>query len=397
MKKYDVIIIGAGASGLSAARSALSRGRSVLILDMGDKPARKVFVSGGGRCNLTNMAANHDRYFGQNPDFVRSCIANVKPTDILDWMRGHNLRWVEKTPGQFFCATNSQDVVDALLTDVSDADIVLNTPITNIEKVDEEFTVYAKNAVYVGASIIVATGGTSYPDLTVSDFGFMIAKKFGHKIIPIEPGLVGLKTESFDTDLSGISLDVQIKSGKKSVSDSLLFTHFGIGGPAAYRASMFDLKNDFHINFLPGFDAYDWLIKSKQTDGRKSLTTLLSQKLPSKFAKWLAGDSNMNIADYRDSEIAQLAKMINDFVIPGGTLKRRGLQSAEVVMGGVSTDAVSSKTMESKLCPDLFFAGEVLDIAGDLGGFNLHFAWASGIVAGQYAQEKPPQINQHFL
>ncbi|MDR0727094.1 MAG: NAD(P)/FAD-dependent oxidoreductase [Rickettsiales bacterium] len=385
MKKYDVIIIGAGASGLSAARSALARGRRVLVLDMGDKPARKVFISGGGRCNFTNMAASRDRYFGQNPDFVRSCIATVKPADILDWMRNHNLDWVEKAPGQFFCKTGSQDVIDALTSDAAGADIIFNTQITNIEKIEDEFTVYAKNAVYFGTAVIIATGGTSYPTLGVSDFGFMIAKKFGHKIIPVEPGLVGLKLDIFPEELSGISLDVKITAGKKSVTDSLLFTHFGIGGPAAYRASMFDLTQNFHINFLPGINVYDWLTNAKQTEGRKSLATILSQKLPSKFAKWLGSNSDKNIADYKDSEITVVTKYINDLTIPGGKLKRRGLQSAEVVVGGVSTDQVSSKTMESKLCPGLFFCGEVLDIAGDLGGFNLHFAWASGIVAGTYA------------
>lgn len=385
MKKYDVIIVGAGASGLSAARSALANGRSVLVLDMGDKPARKVFVSGGGRCNITNMAASRDKYFGENPDFVRSAIANVKPTDILDWMREHNLTPVEKAAGQFFCESGSGDVVDALMADCNSADIIFGTTITDIEKTDDGFTVLSWDAEYHAASVIIATGGTSFPSLGVSDFGFMIAKKFGHKIIPIEPGLVGLKTDAFDTELSGISLDVEIKSGKQSVSDSLLFTHFGIGGPAAYRASMFDLNKDFHINFLPKTNVYDWLMTAKQTDGKKSLTTLLSQKLPSKFSRWIGGDANDNIADYNAKEITKIAKYINDFVFPGGSLKRRGMNSAEVVTGGVSTSDVSSKTMESKLCPGLFFVGEVLDIAGDLGGFNLHFAWASGITAGKYA------------
>lgn len=379
-----MIIIGAGAAGLSAARTASANHRKVLILDMGDKPARKVFVSGGGRCNFTNIAVSRDKYFGQNPDFVRSCIANVKPTDVLDWISSHGLRWTEKAPGQFFCATNSQDIVNALLDDAVNTDIVLNTQITNIEKIEDEFTVYAKNAVYYSKSVIIATGGTSYPTLTVSDFGFMIAKKFGHKIVPIEPGLVGLKTNMFDAELSGLSLDVEIKSGKNFLVDSLLFTHFGIGGPAAYRASMFDLNNDFHINFLPKLDAYNWLINAKNKHGKKSLSTVLSLILPSKFAKWIAKDTAKNIADFKDLEIRDIAEKINHFIIPGGTMKRRGMNSAEVVIGGVSTDQVSSKTMESKLCSGLFFAGEVLDIAGDLGGFNLHFAFASGITAGKY-------------
>lgn len=382
MTEYDIIIIGAGAAGLSAARGALSLGKTVLVLDMGDQPARKVFVSGGGRCNFTNMAATYERYVGQNPEFTRSALAQVKPIDILDWARTNAIEWVEKAPGQFFCATGSETVVNALLTDAADANIITNTQITNIEKTTDGFTVYAKNSVYNGKQVIIATGGISFPTLTVSDFGYVIAKKFGHKIIPIEPGLVGLKTTAFPTDLSGLSLPVKITVNKKTISDSLLFTHFGIGGPAAYRASLFNLSNDIHIDFLPGTNAYEWLTKSKQTDGRKTLVTLLSARIPSRFAKWLCGDNGKNIADERDADLAVIAKKINDFVLPSGTVKRRGLDSAEVVMGGVSTESVSSKTMESKLCPGLYFAGEVLDIAGDLGGFNLHWAFASGFVAG---------------
>jgi len=385
MKKYDVIIIGGGAAGLSAARAALSNGRSVLVFDMGDKPARKVLASGGGRCNFTNMAANYDRYFGKNPEFVRSAIAKVKPSDILDWVKKHNLEYVEKAPGQFFCSTKSWDIVSALLADTKGAEIILNSTVLNVEKQNDEFTVSTQNSNYYCKSIIITTGGISYPALDVSDFGYIVAKQFGHKIVPIEPGLVGLKTQIFSPDLSGISLSVEIKIDKKIISDSLLFTHFGIGGPAAYRASMFDLNNDFHINFLPKINVYDLLTHAKKTDGKKLISTLLSFYLPSKFAKWICSDTNKNIADYKDSEISIIAQDVNDFIIPSGELKRLGLQNAEVVKGGVSTDFISSKTMESKLCPGLFFAGEVLDIAGDLGGFNLHFAFASGLTAGSYA------------
>lgn len=385
MKKYDVIIIGAGAAGLSAARVALARDRSVLIIDMSDRPARKVLVSGGGRCNFTNTAAGPDRYFGKNPNFVRSVLAQVKPTDILEWATDHGLEYIEKSPGQYFCATGAEDVVDALMQDINDADITPNTQITNIEKNDDGFVVYAKNAVFHGTSVIIATGGTSYSNLVVSDFGYVIAKKFGHKIIPVEPALVGLKTNLFSPDLAGTSLDVEIKIGKKIIKDSLLFTHVGIGGPAAYRASLYDLDTDFYINFLPETNVYEWLKSAKQSDGKKSLQTLLMQRLPNKFAKWLADDTNKNIADYKDTDLKNIAAKVNNFTCAAGSLKRRDLNQAEVVRGGVSTDQVSSKTMESKLCPGLFFAGEVLDITGDLGGFNLHFAWASGIVAGNYA------------
>lgn len=385
MKKYDVIIIGAGAAGLSAARAALSINRKVLILDMGDKPARKVLVSGGGRCNFTNMAVSADRYFGKNPDFVRSVLARVKPTDILDWVAGHKIKWIEKTPGQFFCANSSQDIVDALTRDAQYADWVMNTRVEKVEHNHEQFIIQTDEQTYSAPALIVATGGISYPTLDVSDVGYTIAKCFGHKIIPVEPGLVALKTNLFDAQLAGLSVDVIISMGKKQIKDSLLFTHFGIGGPASYRASMYDLRQDMIINFLPNTDAFTWLTTTKKTDGKKSLHNVLSQKLPSKFAKWLVGDNTQNIADYKDSNLREIADYLNHYIIPGGSLKRRGLANAEVVMGGISTDEISSKTMESKLVPGLFFAGEVLDITGDLGGFNLHWAFASGLIAGRNA------------
>lgn len=383
MKKYDVIIIGAGAAGLSAARAALSINRKVLILDMGDKPARKVFVSGGGRCNFTNMAVSADRYYGKNPDFVRSVLARVKPTDILDWAAGHKIKWIEKAPGQFFSANGSQDVVDALVRDARYADHVMNTRVEKVEYNNEQFTIQTDEQTYSAPALIVATGGISYPGLDVSDVGYSIAKRFGHKIIPVEPGLVALKTNLFDPELAGLSLDVVITVGKKQIKDSLLFTHFGIGGPAAYRASMYDLNQDMIINFLPNTDVFAWLTTAKKTDGKKSLHTVLSQKLPAKFAKWLVGDNTQNIADYKDINLREIADYLNHYLIPAGSLKRRGLANAEVVLGGVSIDEISSKTMQSKLIPGLFFAGEVLDIAGDLGGFNLHWAFASGLIAGQ--------------
>ncbi|HNY25236.1 MAG TPA: aminoacetone oxidase family FAD-binding enzyme [Alphaproteobacteria bacterium] len=386
IKKYDVIIIGGGAAGIFAASSALSNGRTVAILDMGEKPARKVLVSGGGRCNFTNLAVSADRYFGKNPDFVRSVLSKLKPTDILDWAKRHNLKYVEKTAGQFFCATNSSDFVSTMLQDINGVDIFTNTTVTDIEKSGEYFEVQSKNNVYQSKSVIIATGGVSYPALNTSDFGYIIAKKFGHKIIPVQPGLTGLKTKLFSSELSGISVDSEIKIGKKKIQDSLLFTHFGIGGPLAYRTSLFDLNKDIYINFLPRIDVYDWLIKIKKIEGKKSLQNLLSMHLPLNFAKWICNpDGTKNIADFKDTEIKVIAERINNFLIPPEELKRLGFEKAEVTVGGVSTEFISSKTMESKLCPGLYFAGEVLDIAGDLGGFNLHFAFASGFTAGNYA------------
>ena len=385
MKTFDIIVIGCGASGLSAARAALANNKTVLILDMGEKPARKVAVSGGGRCNFTNSAVAYDRYFGQNPSFVKSVLANIKSTDILDWAKSHNLKWVEKKPGQFFCATNSSDFVSALLSDVKKAEILLSEPVKDIEKHNETFLIKTDTSVFAAKSVIIATGGISYPTLTVSDFGYMVAKKFGHKIIPLQPALCQLKTHSITTELAGISLPVKIKIGKNTINDDLLFTHQGIGGPAAYRTSLYELNNGIYINFLPNLDVYKWLIESKNTDGKKILQTILIKYFTRSLARFFSNNFDKNIADISNKDIKTIADNISNFYIPSSDLKLSGMHNAEVTKGGISTEFISSKTMESKLCHGLYFAGEVIDITGDLGGFNLHFAFASGLTAGKYA------------
>ncbi len=381
MKIYDCIIIGAGAAGLKAA--AQIQNKNCLILDMGNTPARKINVSGGGRCNFTNDAAKSDRYFGQNPNFAKSALAQVKSIDILNWVKSHGLGWVEKSAGQYFCSTNAGDITAALLSDCKNTTIKTDIFVTDITKQDDVFTIHTDKGLFYSKTAIIATGGISYPSLTVSDIGYKIAKSFGHKIIPPTPGLVGLKTDLFSPELSGISMPVEIKINKTVIADSLLFTHFGIGGPVTYRISNHKVEeNDLFINFLPDTNVYDWLISAKGSNGKKSLQNILSQKLPQNFVKLLLSENTVNIADYKNSEIREISNDINNFCMPRGSLKRRGINSAEVTLGGVSTDEISSKTYESKLCPNLYFAGEVIDIAGDLGGFNLHFAFASGTVAG---------------
>lgn len=378
MKQYDVIIIGAGAAGLSAGAQAIQNGKSVLILDMGNTPARKVMASGGGRCNITNTAAGRDRYFGQNPDFVRGALSRVSPHDILEWAKSHKLKLSQKEPGRYFCDDGAGAVVDALMRDAHGADIKYNSPVQSVEKKDGLFWVNGCCA----PALIVASGGTSFGTLGVSDIGYKIAKSFGHKIIPVRPGLCALAITGANADLAGITLDAEIKIGKKKVCDSMLFTHFGIGGPAAYRASLHNIKDGIHINLCPNTDVLDLLRDAKQTQGRKNLATILGTVLPVRIAKWIAGADGRNIADLKDSDIKNIAERIQNIFISGDKIKYHTLASAEVVCGGISTDEISSKTMESKLCSGLFFVGEVIDIAGDLGGFNLQWAWASGRVAG---------------
>lgn len=385
MKKYDVIIIGAGASGIFSAIYALARARRVAILDMGAAPLRKVMISGGTRCNFTNTAASRNRYFGENPDFVRSAIAQFTPFDMLDWVAQHHIQTIQKAAGQYFCADGAVAITNTLINSVTSADLYTNTAVTGIDKKNQLFSVETARGTFSAESVIIATGGVSFPNTGVSDIGYKIAKQFGHKIIPVRPALCAIATNMFSSDLAGISMPVEITIGKEKFTDSVLFTHFGIGGPATYRATVRDISSGIHINLMPGVDIYNLLRAAKKSDGRRSVQSVLSQYMPNRIARWIAQDNTKNIADFKDSDLKQIATKISDIFIPRDKIKLHGMQSAEVVRGGIATDAISSKTMESKIRPGLFFVGEVLDVAGDLGGFNLHWAWASGYVAGQNA------------
>lgn len=381
MKIFDTIIIGAGAAGLMAAIQLTQRKKSILILDMGDNPARKVAISGGGNCNFTNMRADHAHYFGKNPRFVMSALSQFSPRDTLNWVKSHDIEYVEKEPGRYFCKNGANEIVNGLLCDIGNTPIKYNTNVIDLEKTGDIFVMKTDHGVFNALSVIVATGGVSYPHLGVSDIGQKIAKKFGHKIEPVRPALCAIKTKSFGTDLAGISLPVEITVGKQKIADNLLFTHFGIGGPAVYRATLINSK-EMVINFAPEIDAFETLKNAKQKNGKKSVSNIIATILPNKLAHFLCDDTR-NIADIRDSELKQIANTINHFEINDGTAI--GFQSAEVMIGGISTDKISSKTMESVLCAKLYFVGEVLDVAGDLGGFNLQWAFASGFVAGNNA------------
>jgi predicted Rossmann fold flavoprotein len=385
VKQYDVAIIGAGASGLMAAGVAVKRGKTVTVIEMGDRPARKVAVSGGGNCNITNTDANYTRYFGENPNFVRGALARFTPFDALEWARHHKIKLYEKTAGRYFCENGAGAVVGALTNDANGADFLWDTTVLDVAYNNDLFCIKTSKSDLYAKSVIVATGGTSFATLGVSDIGLKIAKKFGHKIVPIRPGLCGLVIKDAISDFSGISVKAQITIGKHKINDDLLFTHFGIGGPLAYRTSLYDLENGVTINIIPDINLYVVLKKAKQIDGRKKVLSVLSEYIPMRVAKYIAQDDSRNIADIKDSELQQIASSVQNIHISGDKIKRHGLSSAEVVCGGVSTAEISSKTMESKLCRGLFFAGEVLDVTGDLGGFNLQWAWSSGFVAGSNA------------
>ncbi len=379
MNTFDIIIIGAGASGLMAAARAVSAGKSVCVLDMGATPGRKVGVSGGGKCNFTNLRANHTHYFGQNPDFVRGALARWTPQNTVDWVKSHGIKIYEKTPGQYF-AESSTKIINALLTDAHGAKILSNATVNSVHKIDNKFVVMTINgATYSAHKLVVATGGMSYANLGVSDIGYKIAKQFGHKIVPIRPALCAIKTDFFNAGLSGISIPVEIKINRDIIHDDMLFTHFGLGGPAIYRATARDLSNGITINLLPNIEIFDWLRENKKTNGKKQLKTILATKLPERVAEFITNGDTRNIADWRDSELRDITDKIANIKIAKPALQT--LELAEVTRGGIDTAQISSRTMESKLCPNLYFIGEVLDIAGDLGGYNLQWAWASAHAA----------------
>ena len=381
MKNYDVIIVGCGASGLMAAAQLVNRKKSVLIIDMGNAPARKVAISGGGKCNFTNTKADFTHYFGKNPRFVMSALSQWTPQNTLDWVKSHKIKFIEHEPGRYFCKDSATDILDALLHDIGNTEIKFNTTTKTVEKSGDRFVVKTDSGDFSANSVIVATGGVSYPHLGVSNIGHVIAKQFGHKIEPIRPALCAIKTKVFSPELAGISLPTEIILGKSKLSGDLLFTHFGIGGPVVYRATLFSTQK-MQINFAPDFDIFEFLKSAKHTNGRKTIANTLAEILPNKLAHFFCDDT-CHIADFRDSELKQIAARINKFEINDATAI--GFQSAEVTMGGVSTDNISSKTMESKLCDGLYFTGEVIDITGDLGGFNLQWAFSSGFVAGSNA------------
>lgn len=383
MVNYDVIIIGAGAAGLKAAYAASKNNHKIAIIEMKSLPARKVAVSGGGHCNITNAGVAYNKYFGQNPNFVRSVLSRYSPTDVLHWATEHKIEIIEKTPGQYFCKNSANDVVKALIQDVKNIPIFYNTIVSDIDKQNDIFYIKTNSDVFCAKSVIIASGGTSFATLGVSDIGYKIAKKFGHKIVPVRPALCALNITNAIPELAGISTVAEITIGKNKITDSLLFTHMGIGGPLAYRASIYDFADGIHINLLPKYNIYEICKSAKQKCGRKKMHTLLSEYLPNKLAKFLCDGDTRNIADIKDSEIKNIANKINNIFIPATNISRYSMASAEVVRGGVATDEISSKTLESRLCSGLFFIGEVLDITGDLGGFNLHWAWASGHVAGE--------------
>jgi len=390
----NVVIIGAGAAGLMCALTAAGRGRSVLLLDHANKAGKKILMSGGGRCNFTNMYCEPENFLSTNPHFCKSALARYTQWDFIGLVGKHGVPYHEKKLGQLFCDNKSSDILAMLLAECDEAgvDLRLETSVEQIDKTDAGYTLLTSAGKVSCESLVIATGGLSIPTLGATGFGYQVARQFGHSILPTRAGLVPFtitdpQLKTLCTELSGTSVeDCLVSCNGTTFRENILFTHRGLSGPAILQISSFWQPGDtVHIDLLPHIDLPEWLATQQQERPNSELKTLLSELLTKKMVTLLADNwfNNKPMKQYTPAELKQIASKFSDWqLVPAGT---EGYRTAEVTLGGVDSHEVSSKTMESLKSPGLYFIGEVLDVTGHLGGFNFQWAWASGYAAAQYA------------
>lgn len=382
---YDVLIIGAGAAGLMCAIEAGKRGRKVLVLEHADKPGKKILISGGGRCNFTNLNVSAENFVSNNPHFCKSALARYTPHDFIALLEKHGIKYHEKKLGQLFCNGSAKEILDMLLNECSSAsaEIILNCAVTDIKN-ENGFTVNTSTGIYTCQSLIIATGGISIPQMGATDLGYKIASQFGIKVTKTVPGLVPfiLIDEPF-SELSGLSIDAIVSCNNTSFRENILFTHKGLSGPAILQISNYWNKgNEIMIDLLPGIDVSQLI--SEHSINKTELVNVLAKFFPKRFAeKWCEINFlTKPINRLNEKEIDKISTLIHNWiVVPKDT---EGFGKAEVTKGGVDTGELSGKTMESKKIQGLYFIGEVVDVTGWLGGFNFQWAWSSGFAAGQY-------------
>jgi predicted Rossmann fold flavoprotein len=385
--KVDVIIIGAGAAGMMCALTAAQRGCSVLLLDHSEKLAEKIRISGGGRCNFTNLNTKPENYLSGNPNFCRSALARFIPQHFIALLQKHGIGFHEKTLGQLFCDEGSEAIIAMLKSECDAAGVRWCVPcsIQTIVK-NDVFQVATSRGVYKAQSLVIATGALSIPRIGATPFGYRIAQQFGIPVTKLKPGLVPLSFHPEEwaaySELAGISVDAVVSYGKQSFRENLLFTHRGLSGPAILQISSYwEHGKPLCINLLPDHDMQELFMQ--QRNSRMLLSNFLAQYLPKRFADVWCGQlgENKPLNQYSEKVLTTFAGQLHDWQItPTGTL---GYSKAEVTCGGVDTHALSSKTMQANDVPGLYFIGEVVDVTGQLGGFNFQWAWASGYAAGQ--------------
>jgi len=387
---YDVLVLGAGAAGLMCARVAGGRGRNVGVIEQAKRPAEKIRISGGGRCNFTNLYTTPANFLSRNPHFCKSALSCFTQHDVIALVEKYGIAYHEKTRGQLFCDDSSQQIIDMLLDECGKAAVTLhlNTKISSIAKGEDGFRVMTDRGEMRGRSLVVATGGPSIPKMGSSGFGYKVSEQFGLKIVPPRAGLVPLTFDEAllarSKDLAGVSVETVIACNGTTFDEAMLFTHRGLSGPAILQISSYWRDGDaIQIDMAPGVDMLAMLKKMRRDHPRQELATALTRLLPGRLAQWIAeaGHQAARIADMPDRQLQAVAETVNGWkVTPRGT---EGYRTAEVTLGGVDTTELSSKTFETKSVPGLFFIGEVIDVTGHLGGFNFQWAWSSGFAAGQ--------------
>lgn len=392
---WDVIVLGAGAAGLMCALTAGQRGKRVLVLEKSNKVGKKILMSGGGRCNFTNLYTDSDNFLSNNPHFCKSAISRYTQWDFIELVNRHRIPYHEKALGQLFCDNSSKDILAALLDECETSNVTIKT-LADIDTVEKSShfkltgSIEEKTVTLKCDALIVATGGLSIPSLGGSDFGYQIAKQFGHLVLPLRAGLVPFTfTDGFkllSEKLSGSSVPTSVTVDDKTFNENILFSHRGLSGPAILQISSYWHEGEtISIDILPALDAFQYLQDEKQKQPKLLLRNILSQQLPRKLVLeleqlWWSKEKEKTLAQMNDSLLSTLAKQLNSWQLkPAGT---EGYRTAEVTLGGIDTNELSSKTMMSNKIDQLYFIGEVIDVTGHLGGFNFQWAWSSGYAAG---------------
>ena len=388
---WDVVIIGAGAAGMMCAAEAGRRGRKVLVLESAKAPGEKIRISGGGRCNFTNLHASPAEFLSANPHFCISALSRYRPADFIALVRRHGIAWHEKTLGQLFCDRSAVQIIDMLLAEMKEAgaQLRLNAKVQYVEKTADGFTLQlASGEVLVCSALVVATGGKSIPKMGATDFGYRLAQQFGVRLTETRAALVPLV---FDGELleqlkslSGVAAPARVRCGKTSFEEALLFTHRGLSGPAILQISSYWREGEeIAIDLLPGTDVQEALRTARQQNGKQSPHNFLGTLLPRRLAKEIADTTDYagTLGGHPEEKLRKLAAQVNDWrIVPAGS---EGYRTAEVTLGGIDTRDLDSKTMQARSVPGLYFIGEVVDVTGWLGGYNFQWAWSSGWCAGQ--------------